>query len=236
MNLIDHHQRRGGAGPHQIAEPHEQAARLAGDRRAHRGIVEIELRGGHIRFIRCEHGLERGRVRQRLVGLRPRHKIALRQRRIPIGVALGILILRAIAFEHRLHLLQRGAIRNGINLKQHLPDLYFVPFAEEHAFEDAAHLRLHRHRLQRLNNAIRIHAVGRNSTLGGGHGHWHRRFGRRGGLTARGDAAHERQDNHRQHARHGLLHHIHRFLPVVSGRRVRFASPRGLNTPTSRAS
>ena len=149
MDLIDHDERRVRAGARQVALSHLDGPGLAGDGSANGRVVEIELRRLDIRAIGIEHGLERRRARRGLIGLRAGHKILLRERGIPLRIAIRIFILCHIARQHRLRLLQRGAVRHGVDGEEHLVKIYTFYRQVEHRLQWRNDAQVHH-----LNNEI----------------------------------------------------------------------------------
>jgi hypothetical protein len=153
--LIDHHESI-GVRAHDVSAANEQPPRTSGDRRTNRGVLEIETRVVDRRLVRLHRRLHRFGRRLRLVGLRLRHVVLLGQRLVSLGVALKRLRLGLVASERRFGLTQRGRDRTRVELEENLSGLDLVPLVEQHGVERTADLRQNRHRLHRLDDAVRL--------------------------------------------------------------------------------
>ena len=185
VDLVDDDERRSRPRLHKVPLLHQQAARLARNRRPDGRVVEVELDVGQRGAVGFNHLLLRDGVRGRLVGLRLGDEILEHERRIPLRVAARVLGLRLIARQHGARLVERGLERPWVDLEQELAGADLITFPESHAIEHATHLRLHGHRLHGLDEAVRHHHVRRRAKLGrrNRHGHWRASRGSRLGAS-----------------------------------------------------
>ncbi len=133
----------------------QDASRPAADGRADGRILEVETgerSGGGIGAYHAGGSIGR---RLFLLVVLLRDGIRRRQLTIARGFACRARRLRQITEQLSFGLLERGAVRTGIDLEQDLSRAYLITFGEMNMQDGAVHLRPHIHRTKWLDRPVR---------------------------------------------------------------------------------
>ena len=156
----------------------QQPAGASPDRRAHGGVLEVELRDRRRRGVRPDQRRCGVGVRLFLFVVLLCDRVRRRQLAIARRLARGALRLRQVAQQRSFALLERGAIGTSVDLEQHLAGSDLVALAKVDAQNRAVDLGEHVDRSDCFDRSGRGELVGHRAFFDAGHADRH--SGRRG--------------------------------------------------------
>ena len=189
-HLGHHHQRRGVARAHQVADVDETRAQPPRDRRPDLGVFEVQLGGLDLRLIALDRRLEladrRPLLIEGLLGL----EAAREEFAGAVEIELRALELRGVLGLGGLGLGERRLVRARVDLEQQRTGLDLLPFGEIDRDDRPVDAALDRDGVERLDRADAVqqhrHVLGGHHAEGDGNGR-RRLLGRSGwrGAVAR---------------------------------------------------
>ena len=136
---------------------HHERAGASGDRRANRGVLQLNLRVFDGGAVGADDGIERRGRRARRVALLARADAALDEVVHSLRDDFGVRRLRRVARQVRFGLIQRGFERPMVEREQHLSGLHIVALLEVDGLQLAGHLGSHGDGRKRLDGADDVH-------------------------------------------------------------------------------
>ena len=136
---------------------HHERAGASGDRRANRGVLQLDLRVFDGRAVGADDRIERGGGGARRVALLARADSALDEIFHSLCNDLGVGGLRRVARQVRFGLIQRRFERPMVEREEHLPGLHVVALLEVDGFQLACHLCSHGDSREGLDRTDDVH-------------------------------------------------------------------------------